>query len=377
MPYDVSGTPTPANLLNGATWQFYSGSSDSIAAWNTGVSHAMPVISDTRLLYRTIVPALQSDSECPEGQAVIAQGGAVYDAPLQPYIISSWSCTTNEFYEAPDPWGPWSHITSGGVNGNMAAPSNDFGPLLGQPTSSVALNRGQYRTSIPSTFISADGQTLYLQSIICEPCLGKTSDHDGYTFSLRQLRLQRPIAGATATNGMSSTNLATMPGTFAVSKSTHYGQLCGLNCTDILVGTALGSEDDFDTENKVEDNMQSYWGYTWPQPYNLNQVVYTIGNSFPDGGWFGSSLTVQIYQNFQWVNATNVTPTPAYPYNSTAIPHQVYTFNFDPVVASGTSHHRQCPTFYIELQFELLHRYLESWRLLYRRIDQPDRRFGF
>ncbi len=335
IPYNVGNNLTPNNLLNASTWQFYSGVDGSNPLWNATVSNKVAVLTDTRSLYNNITTQIKS--QCPSGtaqpglEAVIAQGGVTYDAPLNRYIFSSWSCATHEFYDAPNPWGPWTHISTGGTNGGQAAASKDFGPLL------IAGNRGQYGTSIPSKFISADGQTVYLQSNVAEPIIANATVQDGYTFSLRKVFLQRPASNPAATNSMSPTNLATMPNTLALSKSTHYGQLCALNCADILAGTAAGSEDDYDDENKVADNLQSYWGYTWPQQYNINKVVYTTGGPFPqnDGGWFASGLTVQLRQNGVWVNASGVAPMPAYPYDATALPNKTYTFTFSQAAADG------------------------------------------
>lgn len=334
IPYNVSGTVTSDNLLNAATWQFYSGvDGNNNPTWTATVNNKVAVLTDTRNLYNTITT--QSSSNCPSGsgspgsETVIAQGGVTYDAPLDRYIFSTWSCATHEFYDAPNPWGPWTHIATGGTNSRHAAASKDFGVLI------AAGNRGQYATTIPSKFISADGQTVYLQSNVAEPVRGQASNQDGYTFSLRKVFLQRPASNPDATNSMSATNLATMPNTLALSKSTHYGRLCALNCADILTGTAAGSEDDYDDENKVADNLQSYWGYTWPQQYNINKVVYTTGSQFPDGGWFASGLTVQLRQNGTWVNASGVVPTPAYPYNTSANPNVTYTFTFTQAAADG------------------------------------------
>ena len=334
IPYNVGGTLTSGNLLNAAAWQFYSGvDGNNNPLWNATVNNKVAVLTDTRSLYNSITT--QSMANCPSGSAspgsetVIAQGGVTYDAPLNRYIFSTWSCATHEFYDAPNPWGPWTHIATGGTNGSQAAASKDFGVLI------AAGNRGQYATTIPSKFISPDGQTVYLQSNVAEPVRGQAGNQDGYTFSLRKVFLERPAANPAATNSMSTTNLATMPNTLALSKSTHYGQLCALNCADILAGTAAGSEDDYDDENKVADNLQSYWGYTWPQQYNLNKVVYTTGSQFPDGGWFASGLTVQLRQNGVWVNASGVVPTPAYPYSTAANPHNTYTFTFSQAAADG------------------------------------------
>ena len=50
------------------------------------------------------------------------------------------------------------------------------------------------------------------------------------------------------------------------------------------------SEDDCDEQVKTSD----WWGYIWPQVYNINQVVYTTGTMFPNGGWYEAKLRVQV-----------------------------------------------------------------------------------
>ncbi len=291
------------SILDRSTWEFYAGADTSGAPlWSPDITQKVPVLVDTRLLYPVMF-----GTDCPENQAVIAQGGVVYDAPLQRYIFSSWSCATHEFYEAPAPWGPWRHFLS-----------NDFGPLR------LPQNRGQYGTSIPSKFISSDGKTFYLQSNVC--CSG-----DSYTFSLRKIFLQ-PVQQASPSNGLSNANLATAPGTRAVSKSTHYGSLCGFGCSDLLnSGNSSESEDDYDEESKTSD----WWGCIWPVPYNVNQLVYVTGNVFQDGGWFSANLQVQVRQNFQWVSVSNLVVTPDYPYNSSAGAFTTYSFSFSDTWGDG------------------------------------------
>lgn len=304
----------PSNsILSRSSWQFYTGMSGSTPTWSSDITQKVAVLTDQRSLYHTMFTN-DSGLRCPENQVVIAQGGVTYDKPLNRYLFTSWGCATHELYEAPQPWGPWSHVIS-----------KDFGPLLSNP------NSGQYGTSIPSKFISTDGKTLYLQSNVC---CGGTAPY--YTFSLRKLQLS-PSSGTSANNAPSNTNnLATSLGTAAVSKSTHYGTLCGLNCSDQLnSGNMTASEDDWDAENKTADGVSSYWGYTWPEQYNLNQVVYTTGNMFSDGGWFASNLTVQIRQNGQWTNVSGVAVSPAYPYSTAAGAQTTYTFNFPDELADG------------------------------------------
>lgn len=277
-----------------SAWEFYTGTdAGGNPTWSSDIARKAAVLTDNRLLYSVMI-----GKDCESSNPVIGQGGVVYDAPLKRYIFASWSCATQQFYEAPNPWGPWSHFLS-----------NDFGPLR------LARNYGQYGTSIPSKFISADGKTLYLQSNVWI---------NSYTFALRKIYLQT-YAPASPANVLSTSNLALAPGTRAISKSTHFGSLCGLDCADQL-GTGIlgGSEDDFDEEAKTAD----WWGYIWPQPYNFNQVVYETGTMFPDGGWYSGDLRIQVRRNFQWIDVPDVKITPVYPYSNAAGSQTAYTFSF-------------------------------------------------
>lgn len=298
------GRVPASSIQTRSAWQFFFGTDSSgNPLWTSDITQKKPVLTDSRLLY----PAMFG-TDCPAQEAVIAQGGVVYDKPLARYIFSSWSCSTHEIYDAPQPWGPWSHVLS-----------NDFGPLR------TLYNRGQYGTSIPSKFISADGKTLMLQSNVC--CGGNS-----YTFSLRKLYLELPL-GAYATNSPSNANLALAPGTRAISKSTHFGSLCGLNCSDQLSSGVLNnSEDDYDEEEKPAD----WWGYRWPQLYTFDEVVYQTGTIYRNGGWFASNLQVQVLQKGQWVAVPgNLTVSPQYPYSSAAQTQATYTFDFPAASGSG------------------------------------------
>jgi hypothetical protein len=180
-----------ADVQTRSAWQFFAGiNRHGTPIWTGDISRKKPVLSDQRLVSPVIFAR-----DCPTQDAVIAQGGVVYDKPLQRYLFTSWSCSTHEIYEAPRPWGPWSHVLS-----------KDFGPLRDLH------NRGQYGTSIPSKFISADGKTLMLQSNVC--CSG-----DSYTFSLRKLSLELPDASH-PTRVSSDATLALAPGAATASKGT-------------------------------------------------------------------------------------------------------------------------------------------------------------
>ena len=290
------------SILNRSTWLFYTGMSGNTPTWSSDITQEEPVLTDNVALYQTMF-----GTDCPANQLNIAQGGVTYDQPLQRYIMVTWGCATHQFYEAPQPWGPWSHFYS-----------KDFGPLR------LPENQGQYGTSIPSKFISADGLMLCLQSNVC--CSGNS-----YTYSLRKVYLE-PYIATTPSNAQSNTNLAQAEGTRAISKSTHFGTLCGLNCADQLNnGNMTVSEDDYDEEEKTVD----WWGYTWPQAYNINQVTYTTGNMFTNGGWYESGLTVQVRQNFQWIDVGAVTITPSYPYSSSAGSQQTYNLSFPATWGDG------------------------------------------
>jgi hypothetical protein len=292
-----------AGIQNRQEWEFFVGTDGSgNPTWNKDIRRKGPVLTDERLLYRTKLGKTKTD--CNTNQAVIGQGGVVYDAPLRRYIFSSWSCATHEFYEAPSPWGPWHHFLS-----------NDFGHVRSTH------NYGQYGTSIPSKFISADGKTLYLQSNIWT---------FAYTFSLRKIYLEI-YTPALPTNLASNANLALVPGVRAISKSTRHGSLCGLNCSDQLNSGLLNkTEDDFDDESKAVD----WWGYTWPLPLNMNRVVYRTRRCTSDGGWFSGDLRVQVRQKFRWIDVSGVAVSPPYPYRPIS-GQKSYTLSFQATWGDG------------------------------------------
>lgn len=291
-----------SKILDRASWEFFSGIEDGRPVWTRDMARKTPVLRDTRVLYRVKLGKTKTD--CNTDQYVIGQGGVVYDAPLHRYLFTSWACATHEFYEAPQAWGPWRHFLS-----------TDFGHVRSKR------HYGQYGTSIPSKFISDDGKTLYLQSNIW---------NFAYTFSLRKIFLQT-YAPAQPTNVQSPQNLALTPGARAISKSTHFGLLCALDCSDLLPGGVQGqSEDDFDDGDKELD----WWGYIWPQPLKMNRFVYRTGQMSSDGGWFASGLRVQVRRNFKWIDISGVSMQPPYPYRATTA-GESFTFTFPATWGDG------------------------------------------
>lgn len=302
-----------ARIQDRAAWEFFSGiGADGEASWSADMDRREPVLRDERRVY----PSLQGDGA--RNMTVISQGSVVYNAPLDRYIYTSWTEYTFEFYEAPQPWGPWKLFMQ-----------KDFGayPWFGRPAdeSCPGPKNGGYATTIPAKFISADGKTMWVQSNwFVEVMCGEPN----YNFSLRKLTVT-PYVPSTAANTPDPTkNLAiTGEGTRPIEKCARFGHVAFYND-----GVKEQSEDSFDRENKAWD----FWGYTWTREYNLNHVVYTTGDmSPPDGGWFSGDLTVQVRRDFKWIDVTSFAISPDYPYNDTAGPNKTYTLTFDPVRGDG------------------------------------------
>lgn len=302
-PQSVYLARAPINSIQSiSTWEWFSGTSAS-PAWDSSIEAKQPVLTDTRRVY--------VGGETADGYSVISQGSVVYNAPLKRYPYTSWTDYSFEFYESPQPWGPFTLFVH-----------KDFGvtPWFGLNTSTP--KNGGYATTVPSKFISSDGQSMWVQA---NWFVGAAVDSDwNYCFSLRPLTVTRYEA-STPSNKASNVNLAMADGTVPVDKTSHYGHLYYLN------DGAITSEDSWDGSQKDLDR----WGYTWPVEYNMNRIVYTTGDQFPDGGWFASDLVVQVRKNFQWENVTSLRTNPSYPYDNSAVPSKVFTFSFDQAVGDG------------------------------------------
>ncbi|MCI0437699.1 MAG: hypothetical protein L0177_01030 [Chloroflexi bacterium] len=293
-----------ADLQDISSWEFYTGDLDGNAAWSSGgdLSARRPVLQDGRRIYSTpLDPGL-----FPQNHTVISQGSVVYNRPLNRYIYASWTEWTYEFYEAPNPWGPWKRFVT-----------RDFGTYPW-----FEYKNGGYATVIPSKFISSDGKTMWVQS---NTFAGGVQN---YNFSLRKITVE-PYVSTTASNAKSASNLAlpaSAPGVMSVSKSAHYGNPAFLND-----GNLEQSEDSWDGDGKATD----WWGYTWPRQYNMNEVVYAPGKMFgTDGGWF-LDIKVQIRQNFDWVDVGDLAVSPSYPGDSKAGSNQTYAFTFAEAAGDG------------------------------------------
>ncbi|MGP4079924.1 hypothetical protein ACTWQL_08395 [Pseudalkalibacillus sp. R45] len=282
-------------------WEFYTGKdSNGTPQWSGNIEERQPVLQDDRRVYQDTF--FTND---PKDMTVVSQGSIVYNEPLDRYLYTSWTEYTFEFYESPTPWGPWKRFLS-----------KDYG---GYPWTDT--KNGGYATTIPSKFISSDGKTMYVQS---NTFMGGITN---YNFSLRKLVVESTSPSTPSNPKDSYSNLAiTGDGTTPINKVAHFG-----NVDYFHNGTRLESEDSWSNERKTED----WWGYTWKKNYNLNKVDYTTGKMFPDGGWFKEDLKVQVRQNHEWINVSDMSITPEYPYDNSAGPNKTYTFAFEDTWGDG------------------------------------------
>jgi hypothetical protein len=309
--FNSSESPPPTQLYlarvpsdaiqDRAQWTFFGGSDTTGAPiWVADITERKPVLEDTRRLYTT--PLDQSLTY--QNMTVLGQGGVVFDAALGRYLYASWTEYTFELYEAPQPFGPWTHFYS-----------KDYGVFPWTDT-----KNGGYALTIPSKFISADGMSMWIQS----NAWGEGAQN--YDFSLRQFQVT-PFQPSTAENVRGGANLASgAEGAVPFVRAFHLGRAGILN--DGV--TTNQSEDSWTGDEKTFD----FWGYTFPHQVNANVVHYTTGTMASDGGWFGQ-LRVQVRRGTDWVDVTHLKITPAYPNDDTTPANTTYTLSFDGVSSDG------------------------------------------
>ena len=284
-------------------WHFYTGNLSGSSSWSAGgaIGNKLPTLQSDRRVYPSVTPGFPDNIS---NMTEISQGSVTYNKGLERYIYCSWTEYTFEFFEAPNPWGPWKRFLS-----------KDFGSYPWSDT-----KNGGYTTVIPSKYISEDGNKMWVNA---NTFMGGIAN---YKFSLRPLFVT-PYTGESANNARNSTNNLAVTGsakTPITKGSFHQGNPWALND-----GVLDVNADSWNGEAKTQD----YWGYTWDKVYNLNKVVYTTGASFGDGGWF-TNIKVQVRRNFVWYDAGG-SCSPAYPNNSTANPYHTYTFTFSDTTGDG------------------------------------------
>ncbi|HKP63649.1 MAG TPA: DUF4185 domain-containing protein [Polyangiales bacterium] len=282
-------------------WQFFAGYDADAPRWTEDIGARAPVLEDTRRLYaEPLDPELIFQNMPP-----INQGGVVYNAPLKRYIYSSWTEYTFELYEAPAPWGPWTHFYS-----------KDFGVFPWNEAVS-----GGYGTTIPSKFIAADGREMWLQS-----AAWLETGADNYAFSLRRVRVT-PFTPSEPNNERSSASLAT-PARFAVPLTRVLRQGDPSVLHD---GEQEGQSAD---SRSGERKTQDFWGYTWPNALRLNTLRYTTGNVSAAGGWL-EQLAVQVRRGTEWVPVEELSIMPRYTESAELPAHTTFTLRFADTVTDG------------------------------------------
>jgi hypothetical protein len=284
-----------------ATWEFFAGLDDQGGPqWTADLQHRKPVLRDTRRVYTNPVdPSLS-----PKNMTVLGQGSVVYNAPLHRYLYTSWTEYTHEFYEAPNPWGPWKLFLS-----------KDYGAYPW-----VDIKNGGYAPTIPSKFISGDGRTMFVQSNSWG-----SSKVNNYGFSLRKLRVAT-YAPAVADNGPGGDAVSLRSDAVPIMRALRNG-LLGIFNDGVVTGQ---SDDSWTGDAKPLD----YWGYTWAAPVNLNKLVYATGARNNLGGWF-KTLDVQVRHGEAWLSVSRLSVSPPYPFDATLPANAVFTLRFDDVTGDG------------------------------------------
>lgn len=165
-----------ATVQDVSTWEFFAGEpGDAEPTWTPDISAKRPVLVDERVQHPSVSAGESGQTVGAHNLTVVSQGGVTRLPELDRYVYTSWTELTFEFYEAPQPWGPWTLFAS-----------EDFGPYPWTED-----RYGGYATTIPSKYLSDDNLSVWVQSNVC-PCApaGMTS----YWFGLRELSL-RPTDG--------------------------------------------------------------------------------------------------------------------------------------------------------------------------------------
>lgn len=293
-----------ARVQDLAEWEFFTGTdADGSPMWAADVAQRRPVLADERRHYPT--PAFGMEAHDFTG---IAQGGVVWNPGLGRYLYSSWSEYTFEFYEAPEPWGPWNLLHS-----------HDFGHFPWHGPRSPLAKHGGYAPTMPSKFISDDGRDLWLQSNWFVPASSRGGR--AYSFGLRRIRFDPGTDAVSPASG----NLA-LQDAWPISSRVREGQEQVLND-----GTREHAEDSAFGPGHGED----VWGYTWASPRRMSRLVYAPGPQDSLGGWFAVGPRVEVRVHGEWMPATAVQVSPVYPNDFTALEADEYVFTFAPVVADG------------------------------------------
>lgn len=136
-------------------WEFYAGRRlNGKPRWTADIAAKRPVLIDNADYH---------------GYGGVSQGSVVFIPALRRYLYATWSWTAWIFWEAPEPWGPWTRV---GVKS------------WGEREWDAAYHGG-YPTIVPSKFLAADGLSGWIVSSI-----NTTFDNYFYRYCMRRIRLE-------------------------------------------------------------------------------------------------------------------------------------------------------------------------------------------
>lgn len=285
-------------------WEFFTGADpDGTPLWAHDIEAKQAVLEDHRRHYPK--PAFGWEAHDFTG---IAQGGVVWNPGLGRYLYSSWSEYTFEFFEAPEPWGPWNLLHS-----------HDFGHFPWHGPRSPLAKHGGYAPTMPSKFISADGRDLWLQSNWFVPASSRGGR--AYSFGLRRVRFDP----GTDVEASATGNLA-LSGAWPLVSRVREGQESVLNdgSRELAEDSAFGP-----------GHGDDFWGYTWASPRRMSRLVYAPGPQDSLGGWFAEGPRVEVRVDGEWRPVEGLQVAPAYPNDFTALEADEYVFTFTPALADG------------------------------------------
>jgi hypothetical protein len=142
-----------SQIMTQSAYQYYTGlGSNGSPVWNTNVALMQPIFSDRN--------ANKTDSHGVSWPMAQGLGQPVYNSALGLYIAPGVSGDLGQtsFFEAPNPWGPWTTIQYNNIN--VAVEDSNNLPTGGWGNFGVASAGGLGINGVPA-WTSADGKTVY------------------------------------------------------------------------------------------------------------------------------------------------------------------------------------------------------------------------
>lgn len=143
-----------SRIMDRTQWEFFIGLDDGRPSWSSNIEFKAPVIEDDTL-YRN-------------DKSGIGQGSVIFIPRLNRYLYSTRAVYEWIFYEAPEPWGPWTKITVREWTGGW---TEEF--------------HAGYPAVMPTKFLDADGKGGWIISSLSDSWF----DGGYYTMCLRRFEL--------------------------------------------------------------------------------------------------------------------------------------------------------------------------------------------